>query len=177
MRLVPTGAILILAATAAAPASAQEAFGGIFAHDVETPLNLRGVEPGVDFQAGLRGGRIRGLGFIGAPSPYVFAALNSTGDAHYAAAGISWKIGNRLFLRPGLGLAVHTGPIHVDPNEPRRSFGSRILLEPELGLGYRFGERLSAEASWVHMSHAGLFNSRQNPGIDNLGVRISYRFR
>lgn len=161
----------------AAPASAQEAFGGVFAHDVDTPLNLRGVEPGVDFQVGWRGGRIRELGFIGAPSPYAFAALNSNGDAHYAAAGVSWKIGGRLFLRPGLGIAVHTGPIRPDPNEPRRSFGSRVLLEPELGLGYRFSERLSAEASWVHMSHAGLFNSRQNPGIDNIGVRISYRFR
>jgi hypothetical protein len=40
--------------------------------------------------------------------------------------------------------------------EPRRAFGSRILLEPELGFGYRFSERLSAEASWVHMSHGGL---------------------
>lgn len=165
-----------LAATAS-PASAQEIFGGIFAHDVETPLNLRGVEPGVDFQAGWRGGRIRGLGAIGAPSPYVFAALNSDGDAHYAAAGISWKIGGRLYLRPGLGLAVHTGPIRPDPLEPRRSFGSRVLIEPELGIGYLFGERLSAEASWVHMSHAGLLNGRQNPGIDNIGVRLNLKLR
>jgi hypothetical protein len=162
---------------AASPASAQEVFGGVFAHDVDTPLNLRGIEPGVDFQAGWRGARIRGLGFIGAPSPYVFAALNGDGDAHYAAAGISWKIGGKLYFRPGLGLAVHSGRIHPDPAEPRRSFGSRVLLEPELGLGYQFGERLSAEASWVHMSHAGLFNSRQNPGIDNIGLRLNYRFR
>ncbi len=165
-----------LAATAT-PVYAQEVFGGVLAHDVETPLNLRGVEPGVDFQAGWRGERIRGLGFIGAPSPYAFAALNSNGDAHYAAAGISWKIGGRFYARPGFGLAVHTGPIHPDPGEPRRSFGSRVLIEPELGLGYRFSQRLSAEASWIHMSHAGLFNSRQNPGIDNIGVRLNYRFR
>lgn len=176
MKPLPTAAAAVLAA-AAAPASAQEVFGGLFAHDVETPLNLRGVEPGVDVQAGWRGKRIRGLGFIGSPSPYAFVALNSDGDAHYAAAGISWTIGGKLYLRPGLGLAVHTGPIHPDPLEPRRSFGSRILLEPELGVGYRFGKRLSAEASWVHMSHAGLLNGRQNPGIDNIGVRLNYRFR
>ncbi len=164
-------------AVTAAPASAQEAFGGVFAHDVDTPLNLRGIEPGVDIQAGWRGGRIRGLGFIGAPSPYAFAALNSNGDAHYAAAGIGWKIGGRLYLRPGFGLAVHSGRVRADPLEPRRSFGSRILLEPELGLGYRFSERLSAEASWVHMSHAGLFNGRQNPGIDNIGLRLNLKLR
>jgi lipid A 3-O-deacylase len=176
MKRFPTGAAAALAA-AASPASAQEVFGGVYAHDVETPLNLRGVEPGVDFEAGWRGGRIGALGFIGAPSPYAFGALNSDGDAHYAAAGISWTLGGKLYLRPGLGVAVHTGPTHPDPAEPRRSFGSRILIEPELGLGYRFSERLSAEASWVHMSHAGLFNSRQNPGIDNIGVRLNYRYR
>jgi lipid A 3-O-deacylase len=174
---IPVLASALAAAAAASPASAQEVFGGVYAHDVDTPLNLRGIEPGVDFQLGWRGGAIGGLGFIGAPSPYAFAALNSNGDAHYAAAGISWTIGGKLYLRPGLGLAVHTGPIHPDPAEPRRSFGSRILFEPELGIGYRFGERLSAEASWVHMSHAGLFNSRQNPGIDNIGLRLNYRFR
>jgi hypothetical protein len=169
-------AALVLAA-AASTANAQEVFGGVYAHDVDTPLNLRGIEPGVDFEVGLRGGRMRGLAFIGAPSPYVFGALNSNGDAHYAAAGISWKIGGKLYLRPAFGLAVHTGRIHSDPAEPRRSFGSRVLLEPELGLGYRFSERLSAEASWVHMSHGGLFNGRQNPGIDNIGMRLNLKLR
>ena len=170
------GAVAILAATAA-PASAQEAFGGIYAHDVDTPLNLRGVEPGVDFQAGLRGRRIRALAIIGAPSPYAFAALNSDGDAHYAAAGLSWKIGGKLYLRPGIGLAVHSGPVRADPADPRRAFGSRILFEPELGFGYRFSDGLSAEASWIHMSHARLFNDRQNPGIDNIGVRLNFKLR
>jgi hypothetical protein len=169
-------AVAVALAAAASPASAQELFGGVYAHDVDTPLNLRGIEPGVDFQFGLRGARLRGLGFIGSPSPYAFAALNSNGDAHYAAAGISWKIGGKLYLRPAFGLAVHTGPTHADPLEPRRSFGSRVLLEPELGVGYQFGRRLSAEASWVHMSHGGLF-AEQNPGIDNIGVRLNYRFR
>jgi lipid A 3-O-deacylase len=164
-------------AATAAPASAQEVFGGVFAHDVETPLNLRGVEPGVDLQAGWRGERIRTLDFIGAPSPYAFASLNSDGDAHYAAAGISWRLGGKLYLRPALGLAVHTGPVRPDAAEPRRSLGSRILIEPELALGYRFSKRLSIEASWVHMSHARLFDSEQNPGIDNIGVRLNYRYR
>ena len=39
-------------------------------------------------------------------------------------------------------------------------------------MGARINDRLSIEASWVHMSHAQLF-SGQNPGIDNLGVRLS----
>ncbi|HEU0100216.1 MAG TPA: acyloxyacyl hydrolase [Allosphingosinicella sp.] len=170
------GAAAFLAATAV-PASAQEVFGGVHAHDVETPLNKGGFEDGLAVQAGVRGGRIRTLNAIGAPSPYVFGSLSSEGATNFAAVGLSWKIGGRLYLRPGIGLAVHDRSSHVVHGNLRGDFGSRILFEPELGLGFRIDERWSAEASWVHMSHAGLFNSRQNPGIDNIGVRFNYRFR
>jgi hypothetical protein len=51
-----------------------------------------------------------------------------------------------------------------------------VLFEPEIGVGVEVTERMSVEASWVHMSHATLF-SGQNPGIDNIGVRLNYRFR
>ena len=47
-----------------------------------------------------------------------------------------------------------------------------MLFEPELAVGAQVNGRLSVEASWVHMSHAQLF-SRENPGIDNLGVRLN----
>jgi lipid A 3-O-deacylase len=39
-------------------------------------------------------------------------------------------------------------------------------------VGTRINSRISIEASWVHLSHAQLF-ARQNPGIDNLGVRLN----
>jgi lipid A 3-O-deacylase len=50
-----------------------------------------------------------------------------------------------------------------------------VLFEPEIGIGFRLNGRASIEASWVHMSHAQLF-SHQNPGIDNLGVRLNFAF-
>ena len=127
-------------------------------------------------QAGVRGGPISGLKAIGAPSPYAFASVSTEGATNFAAVGLSWKIGGRVFLRPGIGLAVHDRSSHVVHGDLRADFGSRILFEPELGLGFRIDERWSAEASWVHMSHGGLFNSRQNPGMDNIGMRLSYRF-
>ena len=34
--------------------------------------------------------------------------------------------------------------------------------------------RISVEGSWVHMSHAQLFG-RQNPGMDNIGVRLNLK--
>jgi hypothetical protein len=41
-----------------------------------------------------------------------------------------------------------------------------------LAVGTHINSRLSIEASWVHMSHAQLFG-KENPGIDNLGVRLN----
>ena len=159
----------------AAPASAGEVFVGLYAHDIDTPLNLRGFNEGVDLQIGLRGNRLNGLRAIGAPSPYAFVAGNSADDTHYAAAGLSWKFGRKVYVRPGIGIAVHTGPVTPRLPEPDRAFGSRILFEPELAIGVPLGERVAIEASWVHMSHATLLDSH-NPGIDNVGVRLNYRF-
>ena len=154
----------------AAPARAGEIFGGFYVHDVKTPLTLSGVEEGVDLQLGWRGGRIGGTPL----QPYVFGALNSAGTTHYAAAGISAKFGDRIFIRPGVGLAVHTGSAgNFDiPGNDEIEFGSRILFAPELGIGARIAPRMTVEASWVHLSQGQLFG-RQNPGIDNLGVRLS----
>ena len=42
-------------------------------------------------------------------------------------------------------------------------------------MGVQVNDRASVEASWVHMSHAQLFG-RQNPGIDNFGVRVNLGF-
>lgn len=163
----------LLAVAAAAPAQASEIFGGVYLHGVDTPLTLGGSpEGGVDFQIGYRTGPIipgKGL------AAYAFGALNSKGDTSYAAAGLSWKFGDKFFIRPGLGIAVHDGSAGDFQREDRIAFGSRILFEPELGVGARLNDRLTLEASWVHMSHALIFG-RQNPGIDNIGARLSWRF-
>jgi lipid A 3-O-deacylase len=165
-----------LAATAAlgiaTPAHADEVFGGLYVHDIESPLTKSGVEEGMDVQLGWRGDRIGRTPF----QPYAFAAVNTAGQTHYAAIGISAKFGDRIFIRPGVGLAIHTGSaakVHY-PADDDIEFGSRILFEPELGIGARINDRLTVEASWVHMSHATIF-SDQNPGIDNVGLRLSYR--
>ncbi|HYW15164.1 MAG TPA: acyloxyacyl hydrolase [Allosphingosinicella sp.] len=175
MKAILAGAVLALAA-AAVPAGAQELFGGVYVHDVDTGLTKSGIEEGADFQLGWRGDRIGALRAIGSPSPQAFVSVNSAGNTHFAAAGIAWKIGGRVYLRPGVGLAVHTGPGRVVPGDDRIDFGSRILFAPEIGAGVQVSDRLSIEASWVHLSHAQLVGP-QNPGLDTIGVRLSYRFR
>ncbi|HEY0413032.1 MAG TPA: acyloxyacyl hydrolase [Allosphingosinicella sp.] len=168
---LPAAAAAALAA--AAPAHADEIFGGVYAHDVNW-ITVSGIETGADVEIGWRGDRI--LPVIGGPQPHAFVSVNSDGDTHFAAAGLSWRIGSPVYVRPGIGLAVHTGPGRFDPTGRRIWFGSRVLFEPELGIGYRLNDRVSLEASWVHLSHAKLF-SAQNPGLDTVGVRVNVKLR
>ncbi len=167
--------ILILAtallASAAAPAHAGEVFGGLYAHAVETPLSLQGDrESGMDFQLGYRGGNIGRTPI----QPYVLASLHSKGDTSFIAAGLSARFGSRLYVRPGIGIALHNGSDDEFTRPDRLAFGSRILFEPELGVGYQLSERASVEASWVHLSHGTLF-SGQNPGMDSIGARLNWK--
>lgn len=164
--------VAIVAATVliAVPAQAGELFGGVYVHDVKTPLDKSGIESGIDIMAGYRGGRIGGTPL----RPYAFAAINSAGNTSYAAAGLSARFGKRLYVRPGLGLAIHSGSSGDIYRTDKIAFGSRILFEPEFAVGVQVNDRMGIEASWVHMSHARLF-SRENPGIDNIGVRLALR--
>ena len=167
-------ALALAASMAAAPgtARADEVFGGIYAHAVGTRLSLGSSrEGGVDFQAGYRGGRIfPKLGL----QPFMFGALNSKCDTSYAAAGLSWKFGEKFYVRPGVGIAVHNGSTADFEEDDRIAFGSRFLIETEVAVGARINDRLSVEASLVHLSHGQLFGG-QNPGIDNIGVRLNLK--
>jgi hypothetical protein len=101
--LVAGSALLALAAT---PAAAGELFGGVYIHDVKTPLDKSGIEGGADLMLGYRGGRIAHTPL----QPYAFAAVNSAGETNYAAVGLSARFGGHIYVRPGLGGAHHPPP-------------------------------------------------------------------
>ncbi len=171
MKFPRAAAAMILSfscALAATPATAGEVFGGLYVHDVKTPLDLSGIEDGMDVQLGYRGARIGRTPI----QPYVFGAVNSAGETSYAAVGLSARFGTSVYIRPGLGIAVHNGSADDYYRSDRIAFGSRVLFEPELAIGIQIDPRMSAEASLVHLSHAQLFGG-ENPGIDNIGVRLN----
>ncbi len=179
MKIVTAALHLVIAAATlhAAPAAAQEAFAGVYVHEVDTPFTFPVDESGADIQAGYRFAPVEALSFIGKPEPYVFASLNTAGDTSFVGGGLSWKVdvSGNVYIRPGIGVIVHDGPdLRFDPVTRRRTdLGSRVLFEPEIALGVAVSDRVSVEASWVHISHAQLFDSQQNPGIDMWGVRVN----
>jgi lipid A 3-O-deacylase len=163
----------LLAAAVSGRARAGELFGGVYVHDVKLPTDLSGIETGADLMLGYRGGRVARM-WRAELQPYFFAAVNTAGNTNYGAVGISAKfpLGRQWYFRPGLGIALQTGSAGHFFRTDKIAFGSRVLFEPELNLGTRINDRVSIEASWVHMSHAQL-RGRENPGIDNLGLRLN----
>lgn len=169
-------AAAVAAVLLASPAAAQEVFAGAYVHGVDTPFTLRTEESGADLQAGYRFAPQESLAFIGSPEPYLIASVNTRGDTGFAGGGLGWKLGQgTVYLRPALGVVIHDGPSErYSPIDGKRTdLGSRVLFAPEIALGARLSQRLSVEASWVHISHARLFNRQQNPGIDMMGVRLN----
>jgi len=174
--IAPAAALAAL--VLAAPAAAQEVFAGVYLHEVDTPLTLHTGESGADIALGYRFAPIAPLKAVGSPAPYVIGSLNSAGDTSFAGAGLSWTIGKGpVYVRPAIAVVIHDGPDYrVDPLTRRRTdLGSRVLFEPELGIGYRVNGKVSVEASWMHISQGRLFNWQQNPGIDMIGARLAYR--
>lgn len=157
----------------AAPAAAQEAFVGVYAHGVDTPLTFQTNEGGTDIMAGYRFAPVD-LGFLGRPAPYAMASVNTAGDTDFIAGGLGWKFSTgSIYARSGIGLAVHDGPSERFNAKGRRTdLGSPVLFVPEIAVGANLSPRIALEASWVHISHARLFNWGQNPGLDMIGARL-----
>lgn len=166
-------ATLTLSAATALPAAAQELYLGGSFHGVDLPTSFETGERGQDLQAGIRSAPITALDAIGAPSAYLHGQVSLDGQTSVVAAGLSWKLGKgKVYVRPGIGLALHDGPIpRYELSGRRTDLGSRITFEPELALGLRLSPKVAAELSWVHVSHATLL-SRQNPGMDFIGARV-----
>lgn len=158
-------------------AHADEVFVGLYAHAIDTPLTLRTDEGGADVELGYRFEPIEQLKFLGKPSPYLIGSLNTRGDTSFIGGGLSWKLGRGpIYVRPEIGIVVHDGPsLKLAPNGRHLELGSRVLFEPGIGIGTRLNERVSIEASWVHISQGRIFDYEQNPGVDMWGARLNWK--
>ena len=89
-------------------------------------FTIAGVEDGMDVQLGWRGDRMAKLRL----QPYLYVAVNTAGGTHYAASGFSMKFGDKFFIRPGVGLAVHTGSTRdfQDDSNDELELGSLVLV-------------------------------------------------
>lgn len=202
MKTAMFAAAAVAALACAAPAMADEVFVGVYKHDVTfigeaVGLGAAGREDGVDIHLGYRTERIESLTWLGKPQVHAMISINSENTSNFVAAGFNWKIDlgqpGGFYLRPGMGLAYTDGKAGLPPaNAPnltpeerarrtklyytRIDFGSKVLFEPELALGYQVNDRVSVELSYTHLSNGQIFHQGKNQGLDDAGVRLVYAF-
>ena len=177
MRRLSAALAAALLAAAAAPAQAGDVLLGVLAHNADLGITVRPVEGGTaDVQFGYRTLPIPWLHW-GDFRAHVIGEANLSGGVDFAAAGLSYRfhMGRDVYIAPGIGGAVQDGDSHQFQVRPDRlSLGSRLLFEPELTVGWHATDRLAVEFIYDHLSHGQLAGA-QNPGVDNVGVRLAWR--
>ena len=196
-------AVALATVAVSAPAMAGEVIAGVYAHDVTfvgelVGLGAAGHEGGAQIHLGYRTDRLDGApDWMGGPRAHIFVAGNTEGDTNYIAAGLSWRIpisdSRRWYVQPGMGLAYQDGyDLFPDFSEPgispeefdrrvalrseRIEFGSHVLFEPEIALGYQISDSTAIELSYVHLSNGQIFHQGKNEGLDEVGIRLTHRF-
>lgn len=193
MKAIGAAALLAISVLAG-QAQAGEVFGGVYGHSLGPPGREQGT---VDVVGGYRTDRIGGiLSYIGSPHVHIMAGVNSFFPTDFVAVGFDYRLPiahSRFYVRPGLGLAYTTGKAGLPPSnvpglspaeqasrkyiaDRRIDFGSNVLFEPELAFGYTLSPKLSAELSYFHLSNGEIFHQGKNQGMDDIGLRLNYRF-
>ena len=79
---------------------------------------------------------------------------------------------------------MHDGTIDQSKRKPNyyrtRHLGSRVLFHLGPEIGYNITEHWNVSATWMHISNGWMLNGfdldAPNEGMDQLGMRVGYRF-
>jgi lipid A 3-O-deacylase len=116
------------------------------------------------------------------PRPDIGASINTSGNTDFYYFGLTWtwdfahdvfQAKDGLYGDFGFGGAFHDGDLNNAP-PGEKAFGSRALFHLSGEIGYRFDPRWSLSVYYDHYSNGGLADP--NPGINDAGVRVGYRF-
>jgi hypothetical protein len=172
--------IVVGAATAAADDGQSangilhEVKGGVLAHDVPDLWSGTDLEHGVAINGELSFTPSLDLPW-GTIRPAVGASVATNGHTSYAYADAHWEFAGPAgtFFSIGVGAAVHDGKL--EPTSARdKALGSRVLFHVPLEAGIEFAEHYRVSLYFEHVSNGYL--ASPNEGLDNLGVRLGYRF-
>jgi hypothetical protein len=193
-RVAGLAACVAVVAAISGAARADEVYAGGYAHDVSTFISSHGIERGEDIEVGYRTAPFDALAGIGRPMVYGAFFANTARRTSYGSVGFLWRanwLHDRIYGQVGIGAAVHDQATeHNDPFAPGltpaemherlyveqnfKALGARVLFNPSLSFGVRLSRRWALEGVWSHISNAGL--GWTNPGMDDFGGRLVYRF-
>jgi len=142
---------------------------------------------------------------IWSPKPYVYVSGNLDGNTSHAGAGLAWQksFSDDWYGQFAFGLSGHNGEERV-PNpadaganlgsdaasadveaeiirrfELKRNtieFGSIALFRIQLAMGYDWTDAVATELVYEHLSNGRIIGGPENEGLDNIGLRIAYKY-
>jgi lipid A 3-O-deacylase len=189
-RVLALGGFFVAALNVGAAHAVDELNVGVMAHNIKI-LNGKNAnkESGPNIEAELVFDRPHFLRFLGAPRPYLMASINTQGNTSFAGGGLNWRFrffDDRIRFQPGLGIIGHDGaldnkypisdPRHLQYADENVFLGSRALFRTTLVSEYRFTDRLGVQVLYEHLSHGQILGHGRNQGLDEAGVRLSYKF-
>jgi lipid A 3-O-deacylase len=171
-------------ATAAQAQNVEEVRIAVIAHDV---VDHAEDGPQIGLEALFKSPD--SLSRIGSPRPYVYASLSTQGYTNLVAAGLNWtgNFSDRLSVEGAFGLSYNDGIddiVHLHPGDPyrietaetRALLGSEWLFHSRLGADYAISDNVALGVFYEHFSHGQILASGRNQALDEVGVRLGYRF-
>jgi hypothetical protein len=180
--------VTMVLAPAAKAGVIDEVWAGGYAHDIsdidhrdhQKESNTQDIQLEVDTV------QPRLLRFLGAPHLNAIVSLNTAGESQMASVGLAW---DRRLLGPfygsfqvGIG---ETDGVAQPPNGPagdydrrhRLLLGSKTLFREAAGLNWRVAPRWEVGVQFTHASNGLILGHRYNESINDLGMRLGYRFQ
>ena len=127
---------------------------------------------------------------VWSPRPFLSANISTQGYTNLVTAGLAWDYGftDRLTGEFSFGLSYNdgiddidvarTGPVEAQRiKDTRALLGSDWLFRTGFAADYALNEQWSVGVFYEHHSHGQILASGRNQGLDELGLRMSYRFR
>ena len=179
----------ILASGAASADILSEARFGVMQENIcILDCNNANKEPGQNISAELLFKSPEFLDLIWSPKPYVMGSLSTNSNTSFGGVGLHWSFpfSDKWSFEPSVGYVLHDGELNSpfpqgSPEgdaftEDHVLLGSRDLFRTTFGLHYDINEAWGAELLYEHLSHGQILGNGRNQGLDNIGVRISYKF-
>lgn len=170
--------------SAGAQAQVSEIRVGVVAHDVvdhaeDGPqISIETLFNSPDF-----------LGWAGSPRPYLYGSFSTQGYTNLVAAGLDWSgyVAGPVKLNGSFGISYNDGvddvvdlppddPVRIETAATRALLGSEWLFRTSIGMDVDLSENWTAGIYYEHFSHGQILGNGRNQALDEVGVRVGYRF-
>jgi hypothetical protein len=173
-----------LLCAASSPARAEifdQVWIGGYAHDI-SDWGLGKESNTADVQLEVDTAQPQFLRFLGAPHLNATLALNTAGKTDFGSVGLAWdhRLVGSLYGSLQFGIGDSDGvtePTDNPKDANRLLLGSKALFREAGGVNWRMKNHWLIGVQFVHASNGLILGHRYNEGINDLGIRIGYRFK